>query len=96
MTKTIQLDPDIHSLVVNARMKLYNSGIDISMTDIVGTVIRDNIEEFVTKSEDVITEIRKKYNYNKIRLIEESKINNTEQKIVLTSVKAEDVRAKSE
>ncbi len=52
MAKTVQLDPDVHLLLVNARTRLLNKNIDINMAEIVGSIIKDHIEEFVYKVED--------------------------------------------
>lgn len=53
MTKTVQLDTDVHLVLVNARTRLLNKKIDINIAEIVGSIIKDHIEEFIDKAEDI-------------------------------------------
>lgn len=53
MAKTVQLDTDVHLLLVNARTRLLNKKIYINIAEIVGSIIKDHIEEFIDKAENI-------------------------------------------
>ena len=52
MAKTVKIDPSIHLLLMNAKVILLNSGINITIEQIVETLVKDHLDEFISKSED--------------------------------------------